>query len=81
MLLTVGRKTHLHADNTLKDGCSMKSTILGMCAINVKTLQEHDIVSIGVAGKIHIDSAVHRAALLTQAKFNDIPINHQVQAL
>lgn len=52
-----------------------------MYAINFKALQEHDIVSIGMAGKIHTDSAVHRAALLTQAKFNDIPINQQVQAL
>lgn len=68
-------------DNTLKDGCSVKSTVFGMYAINFKALQEHDIVSIGMAGKIHTDSAVHRAALLTQAKFNDIPINQQVQAL
>lgn len=68
-------------DNTLKDGCSLKSTVFGMYAVNFKALQVHDIVSIWVAWKIHIDSAVHRAALLTQFKFNDIPINHQVQAL
>lgn len=59
----------------------MKSAVFGMDAMNFKALQEHDIVSVWMAGKIHIDSAVGRAALLTQTKFNDIPINHQFQAL
>lgn len=59
----------------------LSSTVFGMHAMNFKALQEHDIVSVWMAGKIHVDSAVCRAALWTQAKFNASPINQQVQAL
>lgn len=36
----------LFQGNTLKDGCSLKSTVFGMYAVNFKALQEHDIISI-----------------------------------
>lgn len=32
-------------DNTLKAGCSVKSTAFGMYAMNFKAVKEHDIVS------------------------------------
>jgi len=59
----------------------MRSTIFGKFAMNFKALQEHGIVSIWTAGKIHIECTVSRPGLLTWPKFKDIPMNTWVQTL
>lgn len=55
----------------------MRSTVFGKYAMNFKALQEHGIVSILIAGKIHIDSTVSRAGLLMWPNCKDIHIKHR----
>lgn len=45
--------------------------------MNFKALQEHGIVSILIAGKIHIDSTVSRPGLLMWPNCKDIHIKHR----